>query len=165
MNTPQMPPLSAVEESRLEDRLAELRSASHAIEAPTAIEAKLRQAFRAKARRESSRPRLWWMPPFALVATVAAVSWIARGPTDLPVPVAAPVQASLDDAGPFLALRPLSRIALEPSATIVRTEFPRAYLAQLGLPVAPERAGEPVQAELLYSADGEALAVRLIDPN
>jgi hypothetical protein len=165
MNTPQLPPLSAVEESRLEDRLAELRSASRTLEPPPAIEATLRRAFRAKAGRESARPRLWWMPPFALAATVMAVSWIARGPADLPVPVAAPVQAPLDDAGPFLALRPLERIALEPSATVVRTEFPRAYLAQLGLPVAPERAGEPVRAELLYSADGEALAVRLLDPN
>jgi hypothetical protein len=48
---------------------------------------------------------------------------------------------------------------------VVRTEFPRAYLAQLGLPVAPERAGESVRAELLYSAEGEALAVRFLDSN
>jgi len=167
MNIPPVPPLSAVEESRLEDRLAELRSASASLEPPPAIEAKLRQAFRAKSRRESGRPRLWWLPPFALVATIAGVSWLVRGPADLPVPApaAAPAMATLDDAGPFLALRPLSRIALEPAATVVRTEFPRAYLAQLGLPVSPERAGEPVQAELLYSADGEALAVRLLDTN
>lgn len=167
MNTPQVPPLSAVEQSRLEDRLAELRSASASLEAPPAIEATLRQAFRAKARRPSSRPTLWWLPPVALVATIAGVSWLVRGPADLPVPVpaAAPAMASLDDGGPFLALRPLSRIALEPAATVVRTEFPRVYLAQLGLPVSPERAGEPVQAELLYSADGEALAVRLLDTN
>ncbi len=165
MNTPQIPPLTAVEASRLEDRLAELRAASADLEAPPALEDGLRRAFRAKARREAVRPRLWWMPPLALAATVAAVSWIARVPGDLPVPAAAPVQASLDDGGPFLALRPLERIALEPSATVVRTEFPRAYLAQLGLPVAPERAGEPVQAELLYSAEGEALAVRLLDSN
>ena len=165
MNTPQIPPLSAVEESRLEDRLAELRAAAATLEAPPALEAGLLRAFRAKARRQSDRPRLWWMPPLALMATVAAVSWIVRGPVDAPLAVPAPSTIALDDAGPFLALRPLARIALEPSATVVRTEFPRAYLAQLGLPVAPERAGEPVQAELLYSAEGEALAVRLIDPN
>ena len=40
---------------------------------------------------------------------------------------------------------------------------PRALLADWGLPVEPDRAGEPVRAELLYSADGEALAVRLIN--
>lgn len=165
MNTPNDTPLSAVDESRLEDRLAELREAARPLGPPPQVEARLMKAFRAKARREAVRPRLWWMPPFALAATVAVVSWIARGPVDLPVPAAAPSQAALDDAGPFVALRPLERIALEPAATVVRTEFPRAYLAQLGLPVAPERAGEPVQAELLYSADGEALAVRVLDPN
>jgi hypothetical protein len=165
MNTPQIPPLTAVDESRLEDRLAELRSATRGLEPPPQVEARLKKAFRAKARREAVRPRLWWIPPFALAATVAVVSWIARGPVDVPVPSAAPAQAALDDAGPFVALRPLDRIALEPAATVVRTEFPRAYLAQLGLAVAPERAGEPVQAELLYSADGEALAVRVLDPN
>lgn len=165
MNTPQDAPLSAVDESRLEDRLAELRAATRSLEPPPQVEARLMKAFRAKARQEAVRPRLWWMPPFALAATVAVVSWIARGPVDLPEPAVAPVQASLDDAGPFVALRPLERIALEPAATVVRTEFPRAYLAQLGLPVAPERAGEPVQAELLYSASGEALAVRLLDSN
>lgn len=165
MNTPQTPPLSAVEESRLEERLAALRSAAATLEAPPALEAGLRRAFREKARRDTGRPRLWWMPPLALAATVAMVSWIVRGPVDVPVPAAAPAQASLDDAGPFLALRPLDRIALEPQATVVTTEFPRALLAQWGLPVAPERAGEPVRAELLYSSDGEALAVRLLDPN
>ena len=70
--------------------------------------------------------------------------------------------APLDDPGPFLALKPLERIALEPQATVVTTEFPRALLAQWGLPVSPERAGEPVRAEMLYSAEGEALAVRLL---
>jgi hypothetical protein len=71
--------------------------------------------------------------------------------------------AAQADAGPFLALRPLERIALEPgNATVVETEFPRALLADWGLPVSPERAGEPVRAEMLYSADGEPIAVRLI---
>jgi hypothetical protein len=66
------------------------------------------------------------------------------------------------DPGPFLALKPLERIALEPGTTVVETEFPRALLADWGLPVDPDRADEPVRAEMLYSPDGEALAVRLI---
>ena len=67
------------------------------------------------------------------------------------------------DTGPFLALKPLERIALEPGTTVVTTEFPRALLADWGLPVSPDRAGEPVRAEMLYSADGEPLAVRLVN--
>ena len=46
---------------------------------------------------------------------------------------------------------------------MVTTEFPRELLAQWGLPVAPERAGEPVRAEMLYSAEGEPLALRILD--
>ena len=67
------------------------------------------------------------------------------------------------DPGPFVALKPLERIALEPGTTMVATEFPRALLADWGLPVSPDRAGEPVRAEMLYSADGEPLAVRLLN--
>jgi hypothetical protein len=99
------------------------------------------------------------MPPLALAATVAMVSWVIRAPLPQP-PVAAAAEA---DAGPFLALRPLERIALEPGTTMVTTEFPRALLADWGLPVSPDRAGEPVRAEMLYSADGEPLAVRLLN--
>jgi hypothetical protein len=74
-----------------------------------------------------------------------------------------PAGPATTESAPFLALRPLDRIALEPAATVVTTEFPRALLAQWGLPVAPELAGEPVRAEMLYSPDGEPLAVRLLN--
>ena len=76
---------------------------------------------------------------------------------------AAPDIVIESDDAPFLALKPIERIALEPGTTVVTSEFPRALLADWGLPVAPDRAGEPVRAETLYSADGEALAVRLVN--
>ena len=60
-------------------------------------------------------------------------------------------------------MKPLDRIALEPGTTVVATQFPRALLADWGLPIAPDRAAEPVRAEMLYSADGEPLAVRLLN--
>lgn len=155
----------AVAESRAADRLAELREATAALTPPPDVEERLLRAFRERTPEKAtpSRPRLWWMPPLALAATVAMVSWMVRGPAPMPVEepgVLAEVQA---EPGPFLALRSMDRIALEPAARVVRTEFPRAFLAQWGLPVPPERAGEPVRAELLYAADGEALAVRLLD--
>jgi hypothetical protein len=119
------------------------------------LESALAAQFR---RTHRKRPTLWWMPPLALAATLAVVSWMVRTPH-----IAAPgVQVAQADPGPFLALRPLERIALEPGATVVEAEFPRALLADWGLPVAPDRAAEPVRAELLYSAEGEALAVRII---
>lgn len=159
----------AVRDARLVDRLDALKSALASVEAPAHIEATLVGEFRARQARErrTALPRFWWMPPLAMVATVATVSvvsWMVRTPSALPVtqPDAA-IPVAADDSGPFLALKPLERIALEPHATVVATEFPRALLAQWGLPVSPERAGEPVRAEMLYSAEGEALAVRLLN--
>ena len=142
-------------------RLDELKGELQAVKAPDALEANLVSAFRARQRR-LARPRLWWMPPLALAATVALVSWTMRAPV-APAPALPASERTEPDPGPFLALRPLERIALEPGATVVTTEFPRALLADWGLPVSPERAGEPVRAEMLYSARGEPLAVRLLN--
>jgi hypothetical protein len=143
----------------LDARLDDVRRGLHEITAPPAIEDALVRRFR-RERGRGTRPRLWWMPPLALAATIAIASWIVRGPVDRAV--AQPIAVE-DEAGPFLALKPLERIALEPATTVVATEFPRALLADWGLPVSPDRAGEPVRAEMLYSADGEPLAVRLIN--
>jgi hypothetical protein len=129
--------------------------------APDGIEEKLTAAFRRQKAR-ARRPRLWWMPPLALAATVGIVSWMVRAPLQAPLLASVAPAVVESDPGPFLALKPLERIALEPGTTVVATEFPRALLADWGLPVSPDRAGEPVRAEMLYSADGEALAVRLI---
>ena len=141
--------------------LSQLRGELQALRAPVALEDALLAHYRREHR--APRPRLWWMPPLALAATVAIVSWMIRGPLPaMPQAARAPAAAVESDHGPFLALKPLERIALEPGTTVVATEFPRALLADWGLPVSPDRAGEPVRAEMLYSADGEALAVRLI---
>ncbi len=142
--------------------LATLRGALRQVSPPPALEAALGAHFRRAHRRP--RPSLWWMPPLALAATIAIVSWMIRG-AHAPSPAASgePDIVIEEDSGPFLALKPIERIALEPGTTVVESEFPRALLADWGLPVAPDRAGEPVRAETLYSADGEALAVRLVN--
>ena len=139
----------------LDSQLAALRTDLESVRAPAGLESTLAAQFR---RTHRKRPTLWWLPPIAMAATLAVVSWMVRAPH-----LADPgVQLAAADPGPFLALRPLERIALEPGATVVETEFPRALLADWGLPVSPDRAAEPVRAELLYSPDGEALAVRII---
>jgi hypothetical protein len=151
------------QETLLALKLDEVRNELAAVRAPAALEAALVARFRAT-RPAVNRPRLWWMPPLALAATIAIVSWMIRGPVpagDDIVVLAEP--AGERDAGPFLALRPLERIAKESGTTVVTTEFPRALLASWGLPVSPDRAAEPVRAETLYSAEGEPLAVRLLN--
>ncbi len=157
MTTNSGSPLFPAEEFLLDSRLDDLKRALGSLQAPAAIEDELVARYRGK-HRPSTRPRLWWVPPLALAATIALVSWMVRAP--IPASPAA-VPAASEDPGPFLALKPLERIALEPSTTVVSTEFPRALLADWGLPVSPDRAGEPVRAEMLYSADGEPLAIRL----
>jgi hypothetical protein len=44
---------------------------------------------------------------------------------------------------------------------MIETEVPRMELASLGVPVTPENAGDSVLAEMLVSADGQPLALRL----
>ena len=147
----------------LDLKLDELKNELATMSAPDAIEGALAARLR-KVRPAGTRPRLWWMPPFALAATIALVSWMIRGPVPDGEGLVSLAPAAMEsDAGPFLALRPLDRIALEPGTTVVATEFPRALLADWGLPVSPDRAGEPVRAEMLYSRDGEPLAVRLLN--
>ena len=141
--------------------LAALRAEMAGVHAPPAIENALAAKFR-RTHKQETRPRFWWMPPLALAATIALATWMIRG-VHSPDPIVIEQTPARADPGPFLALRPMERIALEPgSTTVVTTEFPRALLADWGLPVSPERAGEPVRAEMLYSAQGEPIAVRLI---
>jgi len=149
----------------LDLKLDELKREIADMRAPD-MEAALRERFRRTPAAPAARPRLWWMPPIALAATIAITSWMIRGPMpDAQSLVSlAPATTTLEgDPGPFLALQPLDRIAGERGTRMVTTEFPRALLADWGLPVSPDRAGEPVRAEMLYSADGEPLAVRLLN--
>jgi hypothetical protein len=164
---PDEPILDPGQDTLLDLKLDELKRSLADVHAPGAMEDALRARFR-KTQPAAARPRLWWMPPLALAATIAITSWVIRGPmpdSQSLVALAAP-STTIEgdrDPGPFLALQPLERIAHEAGARVVATEFPRALLADWGLPVSPDRAGEPVRAEMLYSADGEPLAVRLLN--
>jgi hypothetical protein len=156
-------PLEPGQGTLLDLKLDELRNELATLSAPAAIEGELAKRFR-KTRPAASRPRLWWIPPLALAATIAMVSWMIRGPVPEGEAIVALAGTTIEgDAGPFLALGPLERIARETGTTVVTSEFPRALLADWGLPVSPDRAGEPVRVEMLYSADGEPLAVRLLN--
>ena len=51
----------------------------------------------------------------------------------------------------------------DPTAWVVATEIPAERLALLGLPYDPSDADRPVRAELLMQANGEVLAVRVLN--
>jgi len=153
------------QDTLLDLKLDELKRELAEMPAPD-MEAVLRERFRRTPPTAPARPRLWWMPPIALAATIAITSWMIRGPmpdAQSLVSLAPPTTTIEGDPGPFLALQPLDVIAAERGTRVVTTEFPRALLADWGLPVSPDRAGEPVRAEMLYSSDGEPLAVRLLN--
>src|SRR5690349_2739481 len=100
----------------LDRRLDELRGALRSVKAPAALDDALGARFRRQ--HAMRRPSLWWMPPLALAATVTLVAWMLRGPMPRPV-VPERVPAAASDGGPFLALKPLERIALEPGTKLV----------------------------------------------
>ena len=154
-------PMDPSRETLLDLKLEHLTRELAGHSAPAALEANLAARFRADA--SARRPQFWWIPPLALAAAVMLVTWIVRAPGTSATPDEAPATAAApaDPDGPFLALRPLERIALD-GTTVVDTQFPRALLAGWGLPVDPERAAEPVHAQMLYSAEGEPLAVRIV---
>jgi hypothetical protein len=166
--TPDESILEPGQDTLLDLKLDELKRELGGMHAPDAMENTLRARFRKTQPVAAARPRLWWMPPLALAATIAIASWMIRGPMPESHSLVslAPPTTTIEgdrDPGPFLALQPLERIAHEAGTRVVTTEFPRALLADWGLPVSPDRAGEPVRAEMLSSADGEPLAVRLLN--
>jgi hypothetical protein len=77
-------------------------------------------------------------------------------------PALAPVHASIDDGGDFVALASAEHIALEPAPRLVETDIARTALAALGMPLSPDNAGDVVRAQFLVGADGRPLALRLL---
>lgn len=150
----------------LDARLAALRGAMQGIDAPRCVEKELMQAFAARfPRRQPWHRRLSW-PEWGAAGVCAAVSALVLATLLTPFPPAdelalrAPL-LRLEGGKAFIALDSFERIAQEPDPQLVEAEVPRTMLAALGLPVAPEQAGEAVRAEMLVAADGEPLALRL----
>lgn len=104
------------------------------------------------------------VPAAALALSLGFASWMTFAPLIGQAPrMNAPAAQSDGGDAPYIALQPMERIAQERDATVVTTTFPRALLANYGLPVSPERAGEPVRADMLLSSSGQPLALRIIE--
>ncbi|PWF46687.1 hypothetical protein [Massilia glaciei] len=138
--------------------------ATHA--APPRVEQALMTAF-AKQR----RPRRWhhalsarhWGMAGGLGACMMALLVFTLAPTAPSAPGAAPLpMIDDDDGGAFLALAPLERIEREAAPQMVEADLSGAALASLGVALTPETAGDTVRAEMLVSAEGQPLALRLV---
>lgn len=145
----------------LDGPLGTLRMAMDEVNAPRCVEKELMAAFarqHARTRWHQRIPRL----AFAGAGAVAMAAVAAILAVKAPAPMAdRPQLVQRDEQGFFIALDSLERIESEPNPRMIETEVPRMELASLGVPVTPENAGDSVLAEMLVSADGDPLALRL----
>jgi hypothetical protein len=143
-------------ERRLTVALLDCAAGSTGAEAPQRVEDALVAAFR---RTVTSRPSRWPVWASAVAAGVAVFA-IAVGlqPRD-PVPPAAPQDEVVTEYFPLQYGTDLT--ALE-GAPVIRMEFPRTVVVSFGLPINPQRAAEPVQADVVLGSDGIARAVRFV---
>ena len=153
-------------------------------EAPARVEARLRNAFRLQAGLAYNPRHRTWLPVFAWAAATAAVLVLAvsllrvhtpqtAAPKPLPnTAILAAVEGSSDAAGDsgtaaldggFIPLPNVEQLGPNEPADVVRLEVPRSAMIAVGFEVNPERAAEPVQAEVMFGPDGVARAVRFLD--
>jgi len=170
----------------MNELLKALADADREREAPPAVEARLRAAFRKKHQR-----RVW--PYFALVAAIAAVIVLSiinttkppvkpqvietRGIVVLPAPVVArneaptprrvvhrrPPQPKEEIVTEFYPLMedplPFER------GELLRVSLPAAAMRTVGVTVSEDRLGEIVQADVLVGQEGLARAIRFVNTN
>lgn len=142
----------------IDGHIKALRTETEALNAPRCVEKELMAAFakqHARRRWYQRIPRLALPAGGAIVLAALAVVVLVKAPAD------GPQLIQRDDGGVFIALDSLERIEGETDTRMIETEVPRMELAGLGVPVTPENAGDSVLAEMLVSADGDPLALRL----
>ena len=163
------PDLTATDAAALNANLATLRTALASHTTPAAIEMRLNAAFAARQRGEGGSGARWlhglgqWFAPGSAIAlSVSLSAWLllSAPPAAMVLPSANQFTAWSQSDAPFIALRPLSQIELEPNPRLIETSVPRLMLAEFGVSVSPELAGESMQAQMLVSAGGQPLALR-----
>lgn len=158
--------LTPGQERMLDDHFGSLRSAADSLAAPPRLEARLMAAFRAHhvRKRRGEIIAQWFAPGIALAASVGMSAWMVLAPMARPMPdpgVNAAYLAARAET-PFIALKSLEQIALEPQPRLIETAVPRMWLASYGVAVSPETAGSVMRAEMLVSANGQPLAMRFL---
>jgi hypothetical protein len=156
--------LSSIDERRLNDEFQHLKTHLMPLAAPPALEDKLLKSFNRQHRSAGWTRNIgeWFAPGTAIAASVAFSVWMLLGTT--PSVLMSPVnQANTDasNAAPFIALQSIEQISLEPNPRVIETQVPKMMLASLGVAVSPDVVGETVKAEMLVSAAGQPLALRL----
>ena len=144
---------------RRERRLRRMRRAMAAVLATGAVAASV-AAF-------VLTPEAAGPPP--LIAAAPGLPELAAPPVNLPERKVTRVratrarnQAAPAPAGDFVMLPYGDASLVDESAVVVRVDLPRSALRLAGFIVAPDRANERVQADVVLGPDGLAHAVRLV---
>ena len=150
----------------LDQKLAQLRTGMAGIDTPACVEKELMQAFAAEfAQRRPWYRRLgllkWSAAGIGSLVTVVVLGLLLMSPHITKDLHETNALVRIDNGAAFIALDSFERIEAEPAPRLVETAVPRTMLAELGLPVTPENAGDAVRAEMLVGAGGEPLALRL----
>ena len=150
--------------NQLDGSLGALRADMANLDAPRGVETALMAAFarqhpRTRWYQRIARPQ-WALAGAGSLAALAVAVMLALNPP-APMLADAPQLVQRDGRGEFIALESLEVIEGEANPRMIETEVPRMELASLGVLVTPENAGESVLAEMLVSADGLPLALRL----
>lgn len=146
----------------LDGPLGALRRAMDDVNAPRCVEKELMAAFA----KQHARKRWYQRLPRPVFAGIGACALLVVAAllvlkASMPGHADGPQLIQRDERGLFIALDSLDRIEGEPNPRMIETEVPRMELAGLGVSVTPENAGDSVLAEMLVSADGDPLALRL----
>ena len=158
---------SPADQRELDEQLGHLRQALSTFTAPQVIEGKLANAFRKRQRTSGWRQSAveWLAPGGAIAVSLLVGVWLLLGTApvahfnNITSSKSAPI--NIDNNSPFIALQSLEQIALEPNPHVIETQLPKMMLASLGVSISPEVAGDTLRAEMLVSAAGQPLAVRL----
>jgi hypothetical protein len=164
----------------MNELLKALAEADREREAPPAVEARLRSAFRKKYQR-----RAW--PYFALAAAAAIALYIkvpAKRPLDPqvkeiavvtpPAPIVAPIEKATPRKVIHRKPAPREEVVTEfyplmedpmpfERGELLRVNLPAAAMRTVGVPVSEDRLGEIVQADVLVGQEGLARAIRFVN--
>jgi hypothetical protein len=146
--------------------------------APAGVEKRLVAAFRTHAGGGQASPvRRRWIPALTWAAAFAAMlavgvmlmrdrtQEVQRVPAHR-VEMAAAwnlVEPEAVDEEGFLPLPGAAQLTPADDVSVLHVELPRSAMMQVGIEVNPERADEPVRADVKVGSDGLARAVRFVD--
>ncbi len=86
----------------------------------------------------------------------------SKAPSRSTVAAIAAASNNNEIATDFFPVGDVSALNLQDGGQLVRVELPRSALARFGLPVNMDRANQRVKADVLFSADGLARAIRFV---